>query len=245
LSEWSARWLLKFNPLKCKVMHIRHSMDTKYHITQDNQQWNIQSVQEEKDLGVLTTSDLSVSKQCTEAASKANRVLGMVKRQFKELDKDSFLIIYKGFVRPHLEYAIQAWSPYLRRDIDCLEKIQRRATKMVKGFRNLTYEDRLRQLKLTSLERRRQRGDLIETYKILSGKEKVNPNCFFTLDKKPYSTRGHALKLYTKRSRLELRRNFFSQRVVSHWNKLPESVVNAATVNSFKNRLDRCAEWGT
>ena len=75
-------------------------------------------------LGVLTSSDLAVSHQCTEAASRANRVLGMAKRQFKAMDKESFLIIYKGFVRPHLEYVIQAWSPYLRMDIDCLEKVQ-------------------------------------------------------------------------------------------------------------------------
>jgi len=136
LSDWSARWLLKFNPQKCKLMHLRHNMDTKYHITQDNQEWNIQSTQQEKDLGVLTSSDMAVSHQCMEAASRANRVLGMVRRQFKVLDKESFMIIYKGYVRPHLEYAIQAWSPYLRRDIECLEKIQRRATKLVEGFRN-------------------------------------------------------------------------------------------------------------
>jgi len=83
-------------------------------------------------------------------------------------------------------------------------------------------------------------------YKILTGKERVDPNCFFMLDKKHYSTRGHELKLYTRRSRLELRKNFFSQRVVTHWNKLPEtpeSVVMAETVNMFKNRLNRCNEW--
>ena len=88
----------------------------------------------------------------------------MVRRQFKELDMQSFLIIYKGFVRPHLEYAIQAWSPHLRRDIDCLERVQRRLTKMVKGFCNLQYELRLKRQKLTLLEKRRQRDDLIEAY---------------------------------------------------------------------------------
>ena len=143
-----------------------------------------------------------------EAASKARRVLGMVRRQFKELDMQSFQIIYKSFVRPHLEYAIQAWSPYLRKDIDCLERVQRSATKMVKGFCKLPYELRLKRLKLTSLEKRRQRGDLIETYKILTDKEGVDPHCFFTQDKNRYGTKGHELKLYTRRSRLELRRNF-------------------------------------
>ena len=71
LSSWSAKWLLKFNPVKCKLMHLRHNMDTKYHITQDGQKWNVEPVQHEKDLGVLTSCDLSTSYQCTEAASKA------------------------------------------------------------------------------------------------------------------------------------------------------------------------------
>jgi len=154
----------------------------------------------------------------------------------------AYLNLSSRFVRPHLEYAIQAWSPYLRKDIDCVERVQRSATKMVKGF--LQYELRLNRLKLTSLEKRRQRGDLIETYKILTGKEGVDPHCFFTQDKNRYGTRGHELKLYTRRSRLELRRNFFSQRVVPHWNKLPESVVMAESVDVFKNRLDRCEKWG-
>jgi len=167
LGEWSEQWLLNFNPQKCKLMHLRHNIDTKYHITQDNQEWNIQVVQQEKDLGVLTSSDLAVSHQCTEAASRANRVLGMVKRQFKAMDKESFLIIYKGFVRPHLEYAIQAWSPYLRRDIDCLEKIQRRATKLVEGFYKVPYEQRLKRLKLTSLETRNSSGDEIANVNFL------------------------------------------------------------------------------
>jgi len=146
-------------------------LDTRYHITQDKQKRDVQSVHLEKDLGVLTSADLAVSHQCMEAASKTWRVLGMVRRQFKELDAQSFVIIYKGFDIPHLEYAIQAWSPYLCRDIDCMEKVQRRATKMVKGFYKLPYETRL---KLTSLEKRRQRGDLIEAYKILTGKEGVD-----------------------------------------------------------------------
>jgi len=152
----------------------------------------------------------------------------MVRRQFKALDKASFLIIYKGFIRPHLEYAIQAWS---RRDIDCLEKVQRKATKLVDSFYKVPW-------------RNGDKAVISSRHKILTGKERVDPNCFFTLDKKHYSTRGHELKLYTRRSRLELRKNFFSQRVVTHWNKLPESVVMAETVNTFKNRLDRCNEWG-
>jgi len=101
----------------------------------------------------------------------------------------------------------------------CLERVQRSATKMVKGFCKLPYKLRLKRLKLTSLGKRRQRGDLIETYKMLTVNEGVDPHCFFTHDKNRYGTRGQQLKLYTRRSRLELMRNFFSQRVVPHWIK--------------------------
>jgi len=120
-------------------MHIRHQFPTKYTIRQDDKDWILQEVEEERDLGIVTTADFKVSRQCAEAASKANKVFGMVSRQFKDLDKEGFLIIYKGYVRPHLEYAIQAWSPYLKGDVNHLEKVQRRATRLVKGFKKLQY----------------------------------------------------------------------------------------------------------
>ena len=113
LSTWSAEWQLKFNLDKCKVMHIGHQYKTNYNVQQDNTDCSILEITEEKDLGVLTVNTMKVSRQSHEAASKANRVLGMVHRQFKDLDKKSFLIIYKGFIRPHLEYAIQAYGAHI------------------------------------------------------------------------------------------------------------------------------------
>jgi len=159
-------------------------------------------------LGVVVTDNLKVSLQCVEAASKASKVLGMITRQFRVLDKSSFVILYKGFIRPHLEYAVQAWSPYLRKDIGGLERVQRKATKLVKGFKCLTYEQRLQRLHLTTLEDRKMRGDLIETYKLLTGKENVDSGCFFQLDGSHDSTRGHQYKLQKHRSRLDVRKNF-------------------------------------
>ena len=140
-----------------------------------------------------------------------NKVLGTVSRQFKDLDKEGFLIIYKGYVRPHLEYPIQAWSPYLKGDVNHLEKVQRRAIRLVKGFKKLKYEERLRRLSLTILQQRRLRGNVIETYKIMTGKEKVDRNDFFKLQTRNFHNTSY--KPETTRSRLELRRNFFSQRV--------------------------------
>ena len=131
---------------------------------------------------------------------------------------------------------MQIWKPYL--NILCLENIQRRATKLVHGFNKMSYEQRLEALGLYSLQQRRLRGDLIETYKILNGNEKINSEQLF---QKATTTelRGHSLKLYKKSSRLELRKHFFQPKnTVDHWNKLPDNVVSAATISSFIKRLD-------
>jgi len=108
--------------------------------------------------------------QCVRAAAKARSVMGMVRRNFRRLDKEDFLLIYKTYIWPRMEYCVQAWSPYLKKDIECLEKVQRSATKMVHGLCHLSYEQRLQHLELTTLKERRIRGDLIETFKIMTGK---------------------------------------------------------------------------
>ena len=118
----------------------------------------------EKDLGV-TMDGMSLRTMQNCPASKANQVLGMIRRNITYKDKSLIVPLYKAIVRPHLEYCIQAWSPYLRKDIDMLEKIQRRATKLIPGLRDLRYEERLKECGLTTLETRRLRGDQIECLK--------------------------------------------------------------------------------
>ena len=116
LQNWSDKWLLQFNAEKCKVMHVVHNYGQQYTITQGNQKYNLHETVEEKGLGIIVTDSLSTSTQCAEAAKKAMRVLGMVRRQFKDMDKECFTLMYRTFIRPHLEYAIQVWSPYKRHD---------------------------------------------------------------------------------------------------------------------------------
>ena len=124
---------------------------------------------------------------------KGNQVLGMIRRNITYKDKSLIVPLYKAIVRPHLEYCIQAWSPYLRKDIDMLEKIQRRATKLIPGLRDLRYEERLKECGLTTLETRRLRGDQIEVFKILNGYENIDSNIFFEV-------KGNAHRLGFKRS---------------------------------------------
>ena len=120
-------------------------------------------------LGVFVDSSMKPSKQCIEAAKKGNRVLGMIRRNFRFLGNDIVLRLYKQLVRPHLEYAVQAWNPYFSKDKDILEKVQRRATRMISSLKGVPYDERLRILNLTTLDVRRVRGDLIQVFKIVHG----------------------------------------------------------------------------
>ena len=103
----------------------------------------------------------------------------MIKRSFSVRDKDVILQLYKSLVRPHLEYSIQAWRPHFQKDIDLIEGVQRRATKLISDVKDKSYENRLRILNLTTLETRRLRGDLIEVFKIFKGFDNLDPTVFF------------------------------------------------------------------
>ena len=190
----------------------------------------------ERDLGVMVQSDLKVDQQCCKAADEANRKLGMIKRGFKNKTRDVMLPLYKAMVRPHLDYCIQAWRPYLRKDIDRLEKVQRRATKMMEGLEGYSYLDRLRIFGLTTLETRFVRADLIEVYKIFNGLDSLDPGRFFVRD--VGVTRGHSFKLFKKRVSLDVGRYKFGNRVCNEWNLLTEDVVSAGSLNTFKAKLD-------
>ena len=192
----------------------------------------------EKDLGVTMNANMKVSEQCIcIAASKGNQVLGMIRRNITYKEKSLIVPLYKAIVRPHLEYCIQAWSPYLRKDI-MVEKIQRRATKLIPGLRDLSYEEQLKECGLTTLETRRLRGDQIEVFKILKGYENIDSNIFFEI-KEGKITRGHNFTLVKKQSRLDVRKFSFSQRSINVWNKLSTECVHASSVNVFKNRIDK------
>jgi len=120
-------------------------------------------------LGVIINQSLKSSSQCVAAAKAANRTLGMINRTFVNRHTEILLKLYLSLVRPKLEYCIQAWRPYLKKDIDLLEKVQKRATRMMITEKGLTYEERLKKLGITTLETRRLRGDLIEVLKIFRG----------------------------------------------------------------------------
>ena len=223
---------------KCKILHLgSNNKKYQYAMRENGLRTIISDTTLEKDLGVLISQDLKVAEQCNKAAKKAMRVLGMVRKTFRNLEETTLKILYCSFVRLHLEYCIQAWAPYPKKDIATLEKVQRRATKLVFRLRKLPYEKRLRMLNLYPLKQRRLRGDLIETFKIVKGVEDVDAAVFFQRASTG-TQRDHDMKIFKQRSRLNSSSKFFSQKIVNYWNSLPHHVAEADSINAFKNRID-------
>ena len=234
LVKWSEKWQMLFNFGKCKCLHTGHgNLNVNYKLGDTA----LGTAVKEKDLGVTISADMKVSEQCGIAASKGNQILGLNRRNITYKGKKLIIPLYKAIVRPHLEYCIQAWRPYRKKDIDTLERIQRRVTKMIPELRDLSYEERLKECGLTTLETRRLRGDQIEVFKILNGYENIDRNMFFSL-KKDSRTRGHEVKLVKDQCRLDIRKHSFSQRTINEWNKLSTDCVTASSVNMFKNKVD-------
>lgn len=243
LTDWSRKWQLEFNVPKCKSFRLGTTDDTAventwYKLNEKHIEWS----RCEKDLGVYVDNELVFDDHINITTAKADKVVGIIRRSFKTLDKHTFNLLYKALVRPILEYGHTVWFPVLRRQILSIESVQRRATKLVRELTNLDYEERLRALRLPTLLFRRMRGDIIETWKYLNKKYDVDVSNLFTLqsDAKPgMNTRGHAFKLEKPRCETRTRHNFFTMRVINDWNSLPNKVVNSITVNQLKSNLDK------
>ena len=240
--EWSVKWLLGFNTDKCNMMHLgKNNPRHKYTIRDGDKVSELNTTTCEKDLGVFIDPLLNFQEHMTHIVKKARSLTGMILRNITGRTKDILVPLFIGLVRPILEYANPVWSPMYRKDIDRIEKIQRNFTKRICGLNHLDYTERLKNLNLPSLEYRRARGDMIETYKIMHGlydsettKSLINRNITIT--------RTSTNKLFKPRFITKQFQHFFSNRIINNWNSLPEDIVCAKSLNVFKNALDK--HWG-
>lgn len=246
VKDWADDWMLKLNVKKCCFMSFtpnsKNAHTTKYFIEDCNTRHELTKMDSYSDLGVKFDSHLSFGGHMIDKINKAYSILGVIKRNFIYMDKNTFVLLYKAMVRPHLEYANAVWYPYKKGDITNIEKVQKRATKLIISIKHLPYTARLKQLNLPTLKYRRLRGDMIEVYKIChayyDGETAINLN-YNTQSK----TRGNVFKLEKYACHYNIRKYSFCPRIVNSWNSLPNEVVEAESVNAFKNRLDR--HWDT
>jgi hypothetical protein len=236
MDNWTEDSLLEFNAAKCRTMTIsRHGRQEREYSLKNSR---LEATESEKDLGVTVDPKLTFEGHMLEKVKKANTVMLVIRNTFTYLDKESFLLLYKALVRPHVEYCNQVWHPSLQKHIDMVENVQRRATKLVPGLRDMSYEERLRTLDLPSLAYRRLRGDMVEVFKIIN--KKYNSHLaqeILTVNRR--GTRHNDRNVQVKFAHLNIRKNAFSNRIPKYWNTLPQHVVSAENVTTFEARLDR------
>jgi hypothetical protein len=235
LCVWADKWGMSFNVAKCKIMHVGRNNPGYAYFMNGTQ---VGTTDEERDIGVVISKSLKPASQCNIAAGRATTVLNQIKRNFHYRDRHTFVRLYKQYVRPHLEFAGPAWAPWLKGDIEVLEKVQEKAVKMVSGLKSKEYADRCAELGLETLEQRRQNQDMGLVYKLLSSEEENN---LFTLADRPGAVRTRQTagtkSLVAKFARTDQRKFSFSVRTVEKWNGLPETSKQAATQDGFKRSL--------
>ena len=190
----------------------------------------------ERDLGILLSKNLKFSEQANKAAANANRKLGLLRNTFRFSGAEMWKSLYVSYVRPHLEYAIPVWNPYTQTDINIIERIQRRATKIAHSLKGTSYVERCRILGLTDLQTRRKRGDLIQKYKIENKFYEVEWS-YPPISASPRGERRGQLIRELNKS-CDQRFNFFNNRKASMWNDLSNEIITAVSTNSFKKKLD-------
>jgi len=234
LESWAQRNLMKFNKGKCRVLHLlRNNAMHQYRLGADL----VESSSAERHMGVLVDDKLTMSQQCVLVPKKANGILGCSRRSVASRSREVLLPLYSALVRPHLESCVQFWDPHFKKDEELLERVQQRDTRMMRGVEHLFYEERLRELGLFSLKKRRLREDLTDGYKYLKGECQDDGAKVFSVVPSD-RTRGNGHKVKHRKFRLSMRKDFFILRVTEHWNRLPRQSVDSPSLEIFKTCLD-------
>ena len=195
-----------------------------------------------KDLGIIITKDLKWHHHIMQIKAKAFQRSRHILKSFNSNNIWTLLKAYKSYVRPIAEYGSTIWNPYLAKDIQAVESIQRFFTKKICCRARIpfcSYNDRLYKLNIRSLQYRRLESDIILTYKIIHNLVDIPINRFFELNNSPYNTRNHEFSFKIKHVRTNFQKNFFSNRIPPIWNRLPADIVLSSSLNLFKSKLKK------
>jgi hypothetical protein len=232
--SWCTNWLMEVNIKKTTTMYFgKQNLRSTY--TLHNQPLN--QATQTRDLGIIITESGNVSEHCKAVATRARRLTGIMLRTFRSRKQSVILPILKSIIRPVVEYASPVWCPGLQKDIKEIENVQRKITKSIQGLQEMSYAERLQTLNLPSLQNRRNYFDLLECYKITHSL--VRSECKELLAFSENSTRGYHTMLHSsvRPPRLNIRKHFFTERVLCLWNSLPKDIIQSSTYKQFKVAL--------
>jgi ribonucleases P/MRP protein subunit RPP40 len=234
LAAWCTKYGMNINVQKCGVLYFgRNNPRSTYTI--DNAP--VTSSSSLRDLGVIISETLKSNDHCTAIVSKARRLTGLLLRTFKSRKSSVIVPLYKTLIRPLLEYATPSWNTSSKQNAAAIESVQHLVTKRIEEVKHLPYCQRLQVLQLPTLEARRQYFDLLECYKVIHGL--IRSTCSHAFSKCRLNTRGceHKLVSALPTPRLNIRKHYFTERVVDLWNHLPPEIAQAPTYAQFKRAL--------
>ena len=227
--NWSKDWLMEFNIEKCSTITFGHGQKNLYTLAEAQ----LESVNCQKDVGILIPRNLKFDEQCATVINKANSILGQIKRAFQTRDQSVIISAYKTYVLPHLDYCCQIWSPGTQKWINKIEQVQKRALRLIPTLKDKSYKQKLSCLGMLSLENRRILFDLTQKFK----EENSKKDNFYN-EKTSRMTRSKTEKKLDKpKFRLDIRKNAFTIRVIEHWNNLPIAIRECTSIHTFKSNV--------
>ena len=235
LATWAKENQLSLAIQKCCVLHLGHGNYKTPYILDNVQLPVVNSV---VDLGVVISDNLKFSDHCYKIARKCFQMVNLIFKVFRSRDKSFLLTLFQTYIRSRLEYASEVWSPYLLKDIDLIENVQRKFSKRIPGMGNYSYNERLSRLNLESLEYRRIVKDLVLVYNILHRNLLLDSKELFEFSYVA-NTRGNSYKLQVNAVRLDIQKYFFVNRSIKIWNSLPDEVILSPNVNAFKSKVQQ------
>ena len=233
IQSWSLTWQINISYCKCNILQIGPSKTLPSFYFSNFQ---ISETTLVKDLGIYIDPKLKFKSHINDIARRSKQRSSLIFRCFLSRDTSNFLQAYKVYIRPLLEYDSPVWSPSQVHLINIIEDVQRSFTRRLPGLSGLSYAERLAKLKLQSLEHRRLILDLFFCYKIVHGSSAIKPDSFFAKSLRP-SPRGHPYSFIIPQAKHDTRKNFFNVRIIKIWNSLPNEIVTATSIHSFKYHL--------